>query len=105
MKNELMNKEIMGRTPALYATEDVGPEEKIVTAKYFAGGLTWYMVEYDQKEKIAFGYVRNEVDPICSEWGYFSISEFEEYNRTVTFPIIERDGNFDPVKFKDLNLE
>lgn len=101
---KLVTREIADRTPVLYATEEIPAEEKVVTAKFFCGAFTWYMVEYDPGDKLAFGYVQNDASPFESEWGYFSIYEFDEYNNSHNFPLIERDLFFEPVKFKELNL-
>ncbi|PRS16482.1 DUF2958 domain-containing protein [Bacillus paralicheniformis] len=101
---ELITKSIIENTPGLYETEETPIGEKVVTAKYFAGVFTWYMTEYDPKTKIAYGYVDNLSDPMLSEWGTFSIQEFEDYNKTNSFPMIERDLYFDPVKFKELKI-
>ncbi|ARC72516.1 MULTISPECIES: DUF2958 domain-containing protein [Bacillus] len=101
---ELITKSIIENTPGLYETEETPLGEKMVTAKYFAGVFTWYMTEYDAKTKMAYGYVDNLSDPMLSEWGTFSIQEFEDYNKTNSFPMIERDLYFDPVKFKELKI-
>jgi hypothetical protein len=101
---KLITKEILKMTPPILATEGIDSNDKLVTAKYFAGGLTWYMVEYDPENKIAFGYVQNHVDPSFSEWGDFSIWEFEEYNKGNNFPFIERDLHFKPQKIRELKL-
>jgi len=102
---KLITKEIIDRTPALYKTDNIPAEEKVVTAKFFSGSFTWYMVEYDPDEKLAFGYVQNDTSPLDSEWGYFSIREFEKHNSSRSFPLIERDLYFEPIKFKDLKLD
>lgn len=99
---QLITKEITDATPLLYETEEIPTEEKVITAKFFAGAFTWYMVEYDPEQKLAFGYTQNHSDESFSEWGYFSIGEFEMYNKNNNFPFIERDLHFDPVKFKEL---
>lgn len=100
---KLLTKEIISETPSLYETEEIKLEDKIVTAKFFAGAFTWYMIEYDPNTHTAFGYVENGVVPEFSEWGYFSFSEFEKHNK-LKIPLIERDLYFSPAKVKDLGI-
>jgi hypothetical protein len=99
---QLMTKEIESKLPALYETEEIETEEKVVYVKYFCitNGWTWYGVEYDPKEKLFFGLV----DGFEREWGYFSLKELEQINEINRIPIIERDYYFEPTKIKDLDL-
>jgi hypothetical protein len=58
----------------LYSQENESDPQ--VIAKLFdpCGSATWYLTEYDEKEKIAFSYVTGlQVD----EWGYTSLVELE----------------------------
>ena len=58
----------------LYSQENESDPQ--VIAKLFdpCGSATWYLTEYDEKEKIAFPYVTGlQVD----EWGYTSLVELE----------------------------
>lgn len=88
--------------PAMYATEGVPTADKIVWVKYFdpSSNWTWYLVEYDPKEKIAFGYVQGYE----REWGYFSLSELATVRNRLGLGI-ERDIYFRPQRFGDLKLE
>lgn len=99
---KLLTKEIEQRLPKLYETEGVEAEEKVAQVKFFCitNGWTWYGVEYDPQERIFFGLVVGWE----TEWGYFSLDEFEAINASSPFPIIERDVNFQPKKIKDLEL-
>ena len=46
--------------PALYATEDVPVEEKLIYQKWEMAsiGFHWLIAEYDPKEQLAFGYAK-----------------------------------------------
>lgn len=97
---KLMTKEIEKQLPALYSTENIKTENKVVVVKYFTpfSSWTWYGVEYDPKEKLFFGWVVG----FEKEWGYFSLDEFEEVNKDSPVLKIERDMYFKPTKMKDL---
>lgn len=101
---KLITQEIAKATPAMYATENVPTEDKVCTAKFFhpMGRATFFMVEYNPEERLAFGYVVSPLGPDCDEWGYFSIDELEEL--CVHGLGIERDISFRPTRFGDLNL-
>lgn len=83
---------IEARTPRLYATE--GQEDPRVCAHFFSclNGWDWWMTEYDPETRTAFGLVQGFED----EWGYFSIAEMEELNRSKGFNAVERDCCFKP---------
>lgn len=55
-------------------------------------GWDWWMTEYDPGTREAFGLVQGFAD----EWGYFSIAEMEELNRSKGFNVVEREGYFKP---------
>ena len=95
---ELMNNEIQKDLPKLYDTENIKTEEKILKVKYISiySDWEWYLIEYNKDTKIAFGYVIGHE----SEWGYFSIKEFQEINDE-NLSII-RDESFQEIKFKEL---
>lgn len=90
--HELMPREIAGTVPALYATEEV--DDPIARVRLFSrlSGWTWLVTEYDPESGDAFGLVRGFEE----EWGYFSIREMEELNRSRGFNVIERDLYFEP---------
>lgn len=97
---KLMTKEIEARLPKLYETEGIEAGEKVVQVKFFCvtNGWEWYGVEYDPEQKLFFGLVKG----FETEWGYFSLDEFEQINAVNRYPIIERDLYFKPTKIKDL---
>lgn len=95
----LITKEILKKTPALYATEEIPLKEKVVTAKFFTpwSNWTWYMVEFNPETNTAWGLV----DGLEKEWGYFSIDEL----KSVRGPFglnIERDIHFDPTPVSEV---
>lgn len=61
----------LAEAPKLYETEDMKVKE--VAVKLFNPHMTLYVLEYDEHTKVAFGYVKNELDPSLSEWGYSSL--------------------------------
>lgn len=90
--HELMPRYIAETVPALYATEE--EDDPIARARLFSylSGWTWLVTEYDPESGDAFGLVRGFEE----EWGYFSIREMEELNRSRGFNAIERDLYFEP---------
>ncbi|RHD55617.1 DUF2958 domain-containing protein [Collinsella intestinalis] len=89
---ELIPKELAAAVPPLYATEDEA--EPIARVKLFScfNGWTWLVTEYDPESGEAYGLVKGFEE----EWGYFSIREMEEVNRSKGFNVIERDFCFEP---------
>lgn len=63
--------------PALYGTEHVGAEDKVVHLHYFAADCDWWVVEVDHNSGDAFGYVCLFGDRQSAEWGYFDLAELE----------------------------
>lgn len=59
--------------PRFYETEEV--EIKEVAVKLFHSSFTFYVVEFNSSNRLAFGYMKNEADGYLSEWGYSSIDE------------------------------
>jgi hypothetical protein len=99
---ELMTKAIQESLPMLYADEETPLKQKMVYVKYFSpyNGWTWYATEYDPESKIFFGLVQG----FETEWGTFSLEEFEEVNQAKGFPVIERDYYFKPIAVEKLNI-
>ena len=104
---KMITKAIEHKAPKLYATEGKEPEEIEIIAHYFTSSFDWFMTELDPATGEAFGYVKNLTMPECSELGYFSIAEFDKYNKHAfakgtriidghiySTPIIERDLHF-----------
>ncbi len=91
---QFMTNEIMEGLPTLYQTEDTATDEKILIVRFYelSTGWQWFLCEYSNEDKIAFGYVMGNEN----EWGYFSLEEMEGIHT------ILRDEEFQPIMFKDL---
>ncbi len=76
---KLITKAIEEAAPPLYANDGKPASEVRVVAKFFnpCGRSTFFMTEYDPTERLAYGFVRGEMDETCDELGYFSIAELE----------------------------
>ncbi len=63
-------------TPAVYETENIPPEEKIIYERFQIKkiGFVWLIAELNPEENLAFGYANLDNDELA-EWGYVSISE------------------------------
>lgn len=91
---ELMTEELAEGLPPLYATEGEG--DPVALVHYFSclGGWDWWLTEYDPATGEAFGLVRG----FAEEWGYFSVREMEELNRSRGLNVVERDELFEPTR-------
>jgi len=90
---ELMTSEITKVIPELGGQEGKDMDA-VVYVKWFnpTGGETWWITEYDQKTKVAFGYVTGMTE---DEWGYISLKEISSVR--VRYGLgIERDLGFTP---------
>ena len=86
----------------LYSQEKV--KDPLVIAKFFdpCGSATWYILEYDPEQKLAFSYVTGLTH---DELGYTSLEELESIKRPFGLTI-ERDLYFKQAplsKFKGAN--
>lgn len=94
---KLLTKEILKKTPPLYAQDGKG-EDAIAYAKFFdpCGAGTWYMSEYNPEDGTAFGkVVLHDV-----ELGYFNVNELAAIRGPLGLGI-ERDRWFRPTPLKD----
>lgn len=64
-------KKQLAKIPGLYSQD--GVEDKKIYMKFFLGGWTWYVAEFDGKD-LFFGLVVSPLEP-RGEWGYFSLRE------------------------------
>ena len=102
--------------PALYDTEKVDANDKIIHARLFALGsaATWLIAEYRPEEKLAYGYsdLYGQGRDGGAEWGYISIAELEELkwprqrdpnapDFEFAIPQVEVDAHFTPKKFSE----
>ena len=72
------------------------------TAKFFdpTGSFTWYLIEMDEEQDLAYGFVTSSFDP-SGEFGPFSINELKGLELSYGL-YIERDKNFKPMNLKEL---
>jgi hypothetical protein len=75
---KLMTKQLEKRFAQVGSQESI--KDPVIVAKFFnpTGAGIWYATEYDQKDKMFFGYVSIFGD-WNDEWGYFSLAELESY--------------------------
>ena len=73
---KLLTKEILKRFKEVGSQEN--EKDPIVIVKFFnpTGAGTWYTTEYNEKEKIFFGYASIFGD-YNDEWGYTSLEQLE----------------------------
>lgn len=100
---KLLTKELLATLPALYTTENIKTDEKMVMLKFFLFNFTWFVVEAEEQDNdvLFFGYVQNDAAPDCSEWGYFVLTELESLLIRGVFSV-ERDLYFRPTKFANI---
>ena len=89
--HELIPREIAATVPPLYATEEEADPTACVRP-FSRSGWAWLVTEYDPESGEAFGLVRGFEE----EWGYFSVREMEDLNRSKGFGAVERDLSFEP---------
>ena len=100
---KLITKEIESAAPALHSNEGQPLGDRTVVAKFFdpTGRYTFYMIEYDPKDRLAFGWAVSPLGSECDELGYASIDELEEVKGALGLGI-ERDTAFRPKPFRDV---
>ncbi len=91
-------------TPGLYDTDEVSAAEKIITEHYFCATGDWWICEYDPDEGQAFGYARLANMPDCTEWGYINLVELETVNGHDGLTIVERELNWEPKCFAEIDV-
>jgi hypothetical protein len=100
---QLLTDELRKSIPALYSQNQLSIENKIVHVKFYfpLGKWIWYVVEGSEEENdfIFFGFVIG----FEKEWKYFSLIQLE--NIDVSGYKVERDLNFKPTKFRDLQID
>lgn len=91
--------------PALYATEQMDDESKLIQLHYFLGACDWWVTEVDPVEARAFGYVCLS-DPQMAEWGYIDLQELEALSVRVQGIrlVVERDLHWRPKPVRDVAL-
>lgn len=106
MKTTYKLKNPPASTPALYATEDIPNDEKLVIAHYFlpGTGADWYILEFSPEERLLFGWAELVPGSGSGELGYTSLRELESLvvflnlgfgNRLIPFPFrVELDEHW-----------
>jgi len=100
---KLITKAIEKAAPALHSNEAQPLGDRTVVAKFFdpTGRYTFYMMEYDPKDRLAFGWCVSPLGPECDELGHASIDEMEAVKGAWGLGI-ERDRHFSPKPFRDV---
>lgn len=95
----LLTKQITEQAPRLGETGHMEAKDIKPVAKFFTpdSNWTWYLVELDPEEGLAFGLV----DGFEKELGYFSIPELEELRGAMGLPV-ERDLHWTPKTLAEL---
>jgi hypothetical protein len=91
----------LAKIPALYATEDIPAEKKIIHMHFFVGGCDWWIAGYNGKDTF-FGFACLG-DPEMAEWGYISYSELKELKVRRMFEV-DRDMHWKPIEFGKLPI-
>lgn len=73
---KLITEDMMKKLPKLGETEEMASNEIKIPLKIFAptNGWTWYITEYSEEEKTAFGYMTGTQFP---ELGYIYMPDLE----------------------------
>jgi hypothetical protein len=79
-KEELLPKELLEQIPPLYSNEETPTGKTIIRVKYFLASFTWLVTECEQDDNdvLFYGFVINDADPACSEWGHFTLNQLME---------------------------
>ncbi len=91
---KLLTKEILNNFKRQGSTDGKDPSEIKIIAKFFnpTGASTWYATEYNEDERMFFGFV-SLFNDYNDELGYFSLDELQEIR--LPFGLgIERDRFF-----------
>ena len=102
---KLLTKAIEKSLPALYSTEDIKLQDKMIQVKYFdpCGAYTLYVIEggySDSGDYIFWGWATFG-DPDCAEFGYASLKEITSIVNRFGLGI-ERDLYFEPKKVSEI---
>jgi hypothetical protein len=98
-------KKVLAKIPALYATDGIPPEQKIIHAHFFSAGTDHYVAELGEDENgnpVTFGYTILAAHPEGQEWGYTSLAELEQARGRSPqgLPVlVERDCHWTPAPF------
>lgn len=76
--SSLIPQDVLSSLPSI--NEDFS-KESIIHVHLFNGGYDFYLMGYDPKERIMFGYTKFAHMPEGQEFGYTSLDEIEETNK------------------------
>ena len=99
MRNRPTQKQLE-KLPALLSTESVPLKDKVISMHFFMGGCDWYVVEYDQNDKLFWGFAILNGDLQNAEWGYFGLEELASIK--VGFVEVDRDIHRGKVKASEV---
>lgn len=93
----LLAKDIQSILPPLYSQNRNA--DPLVFVRFFdcLGDWSWYAAEFDGTN-LFFGVVLG----LEREVGYFSLTEFEEVNRSAGFERIKHDPDFEPAPISEI---
>lgn len=94
-------KEDLSIIPALYETNNIPINEKVIYMHFFIGGSDWYVAEYSPEERLFFGFAILNNDYEMAEWGYFGFDELCNI-KVNGFLEVDRDLYFSPVKANEI---
>jgi hypothetical protein len=92
---------MLSTIPALYATENLRLDQKMIYAHYFVAGCDWYVAELDPETGLAFGHA--DLGLGFPEWGYFDLVEMESL-LVSGWLVIDRELDFKPVTARELGI-
>ena len=64
----------LAQIPALYATESIRLQDKLIYLHFFLGSCDWFVAEFNGKDTF-WGFVVLNGDLLNAEFGYFNLSE------------------------------
>ena len=68
-----MIKDLLKDVPELYSQDGKGIKADVYLVLEGINGWKWYITEYNEKDNLAFGYVKG----FENEWGYIDIEEIQ----------------------------
>jgi len=88
----------LNKLPKLYTQENIF--DPMVRMKFFFGGWTWYIIEFDGKDTF-FGWVINDSFPDGAELGYVNFNELKSLR--VRGIEVDRDLHFTENVLSEVN--
>jgi len=101
MINEPSAEQLKG-IPALYSTETIPTEDKVVYAHFRIFDSHWYVIEWDSVDS-CFAFCILNGDLQMAEWGYISFSELSKIKALGQFEV-EFDTYWEPKAAGEVEL-